>query len=182
MMQQHHDRRRYTVVGTIIIALLWWHVRVGLYVCHDVGHYAFVLPRPEEERRRDTMPRNSVVALAVSVAAATLLLGACSSGGDEPTPAVPGSNTQPAALADPYTSNGTWAVPDQIAPGRYRVTPNTDPVVTMRWYQLCADPYCEKNLPETTRYASAGGDFLLIPNDGSVRGMKNNGVKLEAVQ
>jgi hypothetical protein len=83
---------------------------------------------------------------------------------------------------DPYASNGTWKIPEQIAPGRYHATPNNDPVVTMRWFQLCADPYCDQVMSETTEYVQAGGTYVLIPDDGTVKGIKNMGVKLEPVE
>ena len=120
----------------------------------------------------------------VLAAAAIALTAACSSPDEQPIQN--GSPFQPSTsyeqVTDPYSSSGTWAIPEQIKPGRYKVTANSDPVTSLRWYTLCADKYCERSLSETTRYASEGGDYVVIPDDGSVRGIKNNGVKLGAAE
>jgi hypothetical protein len=117
-------------------------------------------------------------AILVSLAAAVLGLGAC--GGNEApaleSPFIPSASVE--LPIDPYSSSGSWKIPEQVQPGRYRVTANSDPVVSLRWYTLCRDPFCEDTISETTSYASEGGDYVTIPSDGSVRGIKNNGVKL----
>ncbi|MDO3645877.1 hypothetical protein [Nocardia mangyaensis] len=54
-----------------------------------------------------------------------------------------------------------------------------NPAVSMRWYQLCSDKYCEQIIDTSTQYVYEGGTFVNIPGDGSVRSMINTGVKLK---
>lgn len=81
---------------------------------------------------------------------------------------------------DPYSNNGVWSVPDQIKPGTYAVQPNGDDVVSLRWWSMCRDDKCLSQIDETTGYAPEGGGaiYIKIPDDGSVKGFHNNGVRL----
>lgn len=123
---------------------------------------------------------NKYPALA-SLATAGLILAAC--GTNEPA-STPIESYEVIDTPDPYTDNGIWQIPDQVQPGRYEVRPNNDTVVSLRWLQLCTDPYCEhpSNAAGSTVYAQDQGVvYVLIPDDGSVKAYENNGVRLQQV-
>ena len=66
------------------------------------------------------MSARSLITAALSAgAAATILLGAGTAN----------------ATADPYSSDGTWLVPAEIAPGTYRVASTT---ADSGYYKVCA--------------------------------------------
>lgn len=121
-----------------------------------------------------------------AVAAGVLALGACDTADNvtferEVPYSMPGSIPD---AVDPYNSNGIWTVPQDVVPGRYRVTENTEPVTSLRWMQLCADPYCEQPTGGSTEDMAYGHEnrFIVIPDDGSVQAYRNNGVKLTLVE
>ena len=125
------------------------------------------------------MKRTALVALMIPVAA--ISIAACQSqyGPSDPH-AVTSSDTHIPGPPDPYSNNGVWSVPDQIKPGTYAVRPNGDDVVSLRWWTMCRDDKCLDKISETTGYAPDGGGaiFITIPDDGSVKGFHNNGVRL----
>lgn len=112
-----------------------------------------------------------------------LLIPACS----ESAPESPSSGEVQASWdgkpsVDPYTSTGVWSVPDDIAPGRYAITPGTGAVTSLRWVQACRDRWCEQPISETTEYAPEGGGqkYIVIPD--TAQAVNNNGVVLTRVE
>lgn len=47
------------------------------------------------------------------------------------------------ATGDPYSSDGTWLVPSEIAPGTYRAAVKPGSFAGMGYYKTCADYTCE---------------------------------------
>ncbi|GAA4470796.1 hypothetical protein GCM10023094_00380 [Rhodococcus olei] len=82
----------------------------------------------------------------------------------------------------PVHSTGVWAVPENIAPGRYAVTAGTGPVTSLRWVQACTDRWCEKPIASSTQYAPEGGGqvYFVVPPD--TQAVNNNGVVLTRVE
>lgn len=123
------------------------------------------------------MKRIAFAAIAISV----VVLAGCSSNDTTPasTHGDAGGYTDIHQLPqDPYSTNGDWKIPEQIQPGVYKVLPGFQDVVSLRWYHLCSDSFCQQQIPGTTQYAQEGGTYLTIPSDGSVKGFHNNGVRL----
>lgn len=121
-------------------------------------------------------PRLDPIAVLLALVAGTLTIAACNTTTSTPPPAPP----PPAApAANPLSDNGVWTVPDQVKPGRYLVTDNPgSQVISLRWAQLCADPYCDQ--PGDVAYGTENRT-LVIPSDGSVGSYRNNGVTLTPV-
>lgn len=117
-----------------------------------------------------------------------LLIPACSENASQPVPdGIAGDSGYTGNLgvpSTPYESNGIWSVPDDIAPGRYAVSPSMAPVISLRWVQGCTDRYCEDITDAVFAYAPEGGGraYINIPADGSVQAINNTGVTLTRVE
>lgn len=127
------------------------------------------------------MNRRAVIiaAAVVSIPLATLATACQQEHQQQPDSWVQGQ-TQQGPAVDPYSHNGVWSVPEQITPGTYAVQPNTDEVTSLRWWQMCQDDKCLHTIDGTTGYPAPSGGviYINIPNDGTVKGFLNNGVKL----
>ena len=88
----------------------------------------------------------------IATAAAAVVLTGCSpistigsaaksSSGSKSTSVRAASPTLEAEPADPYSSTGTWLVPDEIAPGTYRVS--LQPGESNGYGAVCGDYECD---------------------------------------
>lgn len=118
-----------------------------------------------------------------------LLIPACS----ESAPESPSSGEVQASWdgqpsVDPYDATGVWQVPEDIAPGRYAVTPGSGSAVSLRWVSVCFTEWCDDGYSaeksDGFAYAPEGGGqaYILVPADGSVKAVENMGVKLTRVE
>ena len=138
------------------------------------------------------MKRAAVAALMIPIAAVSI--AACQ---NQPpsrdTQMATSSDTSIPGPKDPYSTNGCWKIPDDIKPGRYELKANTQDVVSLRWWSLDTDAYCQHKVDGADAanqgyhdmgYVTEGEGpmYLVIPSDGSVKAFENNGVQLRLVQ
>ena len=74
-----------------------------------------------------------------------------------------------ANAADPYSSDGTWLVPTEIAPGTYRAIVRSD-AYGGGYFKVCADYSCKIGTPGFIDNDSFEGSAILVvpPNAVSV--------------
>lgn len=118
-----------------------------------------------------------------AVAAVGFTMTACGPADDGSGHVEPATTGAYGAATDPLSSNGIWTVPEQVAPGRYQVTESSEPVTSLRWAQLCLDEYCDQPRGGAREDMAYGNEnrFLVIPDDGSVKAYRNQGVVLTLV-
>ncbi|MGW5514643.1 hypothetical protein [Nocardia africana] len=95
--------------------------------------------------------RRTAIAL-IAAAATTFAVTACDPDDSNSSPASLSSTaglvpaavsriaTTPPPPVDPYSTNGTWLVPSEIAPGNYRVIPKNS---RGGYWETCADAGCD---------------------------------------
>ena len=107
----------------------------------------------------------------IATAAAAVVLTGCSpistigstaksSSGSKSTSVRAASPTLEAEPADPYSSTGTWLVPDEIAPGTYRVTPMSN---RSGYTAVCADFECRPGPGMIGNDLHDGPGVLVVP-------------------
>ena len=122
--------------------------------------------------------RTTIVFAATATA---VTLAACSPISTVGNPRVPGSSqTAKSATAtytptsvDPYSSTGTWLVPDEIKPGTYRVSLN--PGASHGYGAVCGDyecdPFGEPGMLSNDNYKGPG--IMVIPQSAVSVELKN---------
>jgi hypothetical protein len=88
----------------------------------------------------------------------------------QPVPTRAASPTLEADPTDPYSSTGTWLVPEEIAPGTYRVT-----LLSNRsgYTAVCADFACRPGPGMIGNDIHDGPGVLVVPPDAVAVELKN---------
>ena len=114
---------------------------------------------------------NRMKKVIATAAAATVVLTGCSpistigstaksSGRSTVTPTQAASPTLEADPTDPYSSTGTWLVPEEIAPGTYRVIPLSS---RSGYTAVCADFACRPGPGMIGNDIHDGPGVLVVP-------------------
>ena len=110
------------------------------------------------------------------VAALALGLSACAAAPTQHPSIVIGAQVgvEEGIALNPYETDGTWKIPDEIKPGEYRVE-STAPIA---WYQFCTDVFCTPKsiIPGSNMMVPAGGGYVVVPADAAAINMR--GIRL----